>query len=654
MKYNIDFDLCAIIIFVITIFFFYFKKNIPSPRNRIFGLLLWVSLFATIFDILAVFTVSYGQSLSNGIKLIPHILYYLLHISTPFLFFLYVVFLTETPKTLSKRNKILFYTPFLIQLTMIFINPITKWVFYYSENVYSRGKYQYVLYIITAFYLFMGTIHVWKNKAMVSSQVTFSVFSFVVISAIPIGIQITHHTLLLECFGSSICILLILLTLHNNDDLIDSVSGLLNRTAFSDSGVINFQSATPFSVLIVKIADCDLMRRTFGIEFMNKIVKEYSKFLSTLVPFGTAFYLEDECFALTFSSDVNDADHVREKIERRSQSAWTIDYMSITIPAYICRLDGPSNINCINSLFEYIDFIKEIKGSEKTNISVGEINLSAKTHEDDIQLAINQALASNSLQVYYQPIYSVKHKKIVSVEALVRLIDPVLGMLSPEEFIPIAERNGTILKIDEFVFKSVCKFIFTHDLDKLGLEYVELNLSAIECMQTEIVDKLVSAVRHHGISANKICLEITETAAWHAPEILKNNINKLVNAGFSIAMDDYGMGYSNIRSMLDLPFKFIKLDKGLVWSAFQFEKAKIALESTVQMIFKLDMEIIAEGIETKEQAEFMISIGCNHLQGFYYSRPVPEQSLIHLLTGASNYPMTRAQRRSAIYSASNR
>ena len=156
-------------------------------------------------------------------------------------------------------------------------------------------------------------------------------------------------------------------------------------------------------------------------------------------------------------------------------------------------------------------------------------------------------------------------------------------------------------------------------------------------MQPLLSRKIIETIGHYGISPEKICFEITETAACNATDILRQNINDLAKYGFAFAMDDYGTGYTNIISMLEIPLKYMKVDKSLVWSSMKNKRARIALESTVSMIANLDMQIIAEGIETQDHVEYTDSIGADFLQGYFYSKPVCEKDFIDLLARQKSF-----------------
>ena len=157
-------------------------------------------------------------------------------------------------------------------------------------------------------------------------------------------------------------------------------------------------------------------------------------------------------------------------------------------------------------------------------------------------------------------------------------------------------------------------------------------------MQEILAEQILSIQSIYQIPAEIINLEITETAAAHSPEILLHNMERLAAAGFELSLDDYGSGYSNMNYMLNLPFKMVKIDKYIVWSAFTDERAKKALTATIQMIKSLGMTVLAEGVEDRAQAALLSELGCDYLQGYYFSRPVKKNEFLMLMKSQLENP----------------
>ena len=246
-----------------------------------------------------------------------------------------------------------------------------------------------------------------------------------------------------------------------------------------------------------------------------------------------------------------------------------------------------------------------------------------------VEMAVCRALENRSFQVYYQPIWDRRAKLVHSAEALLRLNDEELGFISPEEFIPIAEQNGMIIDIGVFVFEEACRFYKEKKLLDMGIDYIEINLSVVQCMSSELVDRFGEILSRYELDAGHFNLEITESAVTFNRATLKRTIRALADRGFAFSLDDYGTGYSNVSFMINMPFSIIKIDKSILWSAMHPQlgagarKAMVLLENTVKMLQEMNYQIVVEGVETEEQKMLLENLKCDYFQGFLFSRPLP-------------------------------
>lgn len=627
MKYNIYFDVAALVLFAVTAIVYYFKKRVPCRRNVAFGVLLAASALSAVFDILSVVTTV--DKVGFHFKLFCHIVYYITHNAVPFLFFVYILLLTDNFSGISKVFRFAVYAPICVNILAILSSIFTQWIIYLDDSgEYHRGFLQPMCYVIAIYYLIFGVVYALKNRRILSAQVVRAITGFIFMTMIAVLIQLFNPSLLVECFGNAVCILLVMFTLQNQDDMIDSITKMLNRSTFINNCMINYSAGDPFTILLIRIPDFTIMMNTFGGRFINDLLSSFSEYLSSFVNLGDGYYLEDECFALTFSKDDGKVGNVYREIRSKIDSNWKIGTVDTLISASFLRIDCPGDARDVETLMDYIDQFKHMGDVTEHLLHTGEINMYDKKRRIDVERAIDRAISQRKFKVLYQPIFSNEQNKIISCEALVRMYDDDLGCVPPSEFIPIAEQNGQILKIGKFVFEEACRFIRKGTAVKLGIEYVQVNLSVVQCMQSDLVEQLMNIMDSYKVDPSQICLEITETAAVYSPQIMERNIRALSESGVKFALDDYGTGYSNINYLLNLPFRFIKLEKEIVWACFKSEKAHIAIESIIAMIKKLNMKIVAEGIETQEQLKELIHMNCDFIQGYYFSRPIDEEEFI--------------------------
>ena len=255
--------------------------------------------------------------------------------------------------------------------------------------------------------------------------------------------------------------------------------------------------------------------------------------------------------------------------------------------------------------------------------------------EQEITGIMNTALHEKQFVVYYQPQYNHSSGKLVGAEALVRWNHPEKGLVQPGMFIPIFENNGFITKLDLYVFENVCAFLKYSIDNKLSIVTVSTNFSRHDIFKNDFIDNLEFIRKKYNVPAEYIRVEITESATVGGSQYVNEVIKKLHDCGYIVEMDDFGSGYSSLNVLKDIDFDIVKLDMKFLSSESDNNRGGTILSSVVRMAQWLDMPVIAEGVENVNQADFLNSIGCDYIQGFLYSRPLPEKHYIDLLNNTS-------------------
>jgi EAL domain-containing protein (putative c-di-GMP-specific phosphodiesterase class I) len=253
--------------------------------------------------------------------------------------------------------------------------------------------------------------------------------------------------------------------------------------------------------------------------------------------------------------------------------------------------------------------------------------------EDNIESYLNSAISNDSIVAYYQPKYDALTRKITGAEALARWFDTDGTVISPASFIPLLEKSSLITKLDWHILNKVCSFFQNHRDDYDALP-ISVNFSRMHTYEADFVQKLCSIVDRYNIERRLIEVEITESALTDGKDII-DFITEIRNAGFSIAIDDFGSGLSSLNFVKDVPANVIKIDKSLLSGNCEDEKERVVLESIFTFAKRLKLTSVAEGVETKEQLGFLRTCGCEVIQGFYFAKPMPEDSYAALLEDAT-------------------
>ena len=240
---------------------------------------------------------------------------------------------------------------------------------------------------------------------------------------------------------------------------------------------------------------------------------------------------------------------------------------------------------------------------------------------------LRQALEQQELRVYYQPVHDFKTRRLVGVEALVRWEHPKRGLVSPAEFIPIAERTGLIAEIDTWVMRQACQQMCLWQQAGVALSFVAVNVSSRLFARRELFQQVAKVLHETGLDPACLELEVTESAVMEDPEVALEQMHRLRELGVRLAIDDFGTGYSSLLRLKRLPVQKLKIDQGFVAGLPWDDDDAAIVRVIIALAQSMGMQVHAEGIEQVEQARFLLEQGCDLGQGYWFGRPVPAEQL---------------------------
>lgn len=247
-----------------------------------------------------------------------------------------------------------------------------------------------------------------------------------------------------------------------------------------------------------------------------------------------------------------------------------------------------------------------------------------------IEEQMRGALQRNEFILYYQPQFDVKKNEIIGAEALLRWLNPVLGSVAPDEFIPIAEKTGVIISIGEFVIKESLSLLNRwKNVEQLNRNFsIAVNLSPSQFKDLSLFNFIKTSLSNANIEPQSLELEITEGVLMSGESSITDTLNDITNLGVILSMDDFGTGYSSLSYLRKYPFNVLKIDRGFINGITKNNEDYSLVEATIAMSHGLGLKVVAEGVETKEQLTILKELGCDLAQGYYFSKPIPEQDLI--------------------------
>lgn len=266
---------------------------------------------------------------------------------------------------------------------------------------------------------------------------------------------------------------------------------------------------------------------------------------------------------------------------------------------------------------------RQMKGNYSVHSVVFTQGLSTKNEEDAFIIPIfEEALEDNRIQVLLQPKICVDTQRVVGAEALSRIIDKEGNVLSPALFIPILEKSGRIIDLDEYVTKAVYRILSLWQEEGRELVPISINLSKNHFFKEDVVERIIAEFEAYHIDKKYIEFEITESVFFEQTDMLIQKIERLRDYGFKISVDDFGAGYSSLNLISILPVDIIKLDRGFIQNSLSTPKGQKIVRGLIEILNTVELQIICEGVETEEEEKIIREYGCENVQGFLHDRPI--------------------------------
>jgi len=417
----------------------------------------------------------------------------------------------------------------------------------------------------------------------------------------------------------------------------DSLTGIYNREAFYRKAAELMQEhhQTRYSIVYLDISCFKVVNDLFRIETGNLILKTAAFYFDVLVnDGGLCARIEADHFVLCVPTDKLDMNRMIAGLDSTIQSLG----ISHNVMFY-------AGIYPVENAFLPVDqmcdrahmALNRIKGRYMTRYAYYDKAMRDQMIEEQMIVRnMEYALQKGQFFIHLQPIYETRTNEITGAEALVRW-QYNKGLISPGKFIPVFENNGFIVQLDRFVWEEACKVLRAQIDEGLTPVPVSVNLSRLNFYSQDLLEFLQSLIQKYDLPPSLLKLEITESAYMDNPHQLIAMVRAFRGKGFSVLMDDFGSGYSSLSMLKDLPVDVLKIDMAFVQEVDKSSRAGAILESIVELGNHLNMEVVVEGVETRQQVEFLSKIGCHHIQGYYFSKPLDKEKFMGLVKRSQGF-----------------
>lgn len=612
---NIQFQVAGLLMCILLTILYRSKGRMDLYSERIFHYMLSTTTVLLVTDIASVWMIVYHEMLPTLLVNAFCKLYLYLLIWETKIALIYILFDTLSIRKHKKVTRTICWFS-IFEILVLMILPI---------HVYSNGTVSYsygpscvATYVITGCYMLAILFIALARKKRIQSKRWFAFIIWIIIwIAAAIG-QAIHQSALLVGFASALGMLILYIALENPDANRSKTFDCFNTYAMDKFTYEMFEEQKSFHVISVTFRQSGV-----GVKQIANLIQRIGKmYHSTYVFRGV-----NRDFVL-LTTDYEEYQQLCEQIMNQDKP----DNALFAESQILLLEDGLAarKLGKIQPMLRYYSQATASRSAENvvtiTPKMVDDYMVQGKMIEE-----IRKALMEDRIEVFLQPIYSAKTGTFHSAEALTRIRKPDNTLIPPGLFIPVAEQSGQIVELGERIFEKTCQFLAEKKPWNYGLEYVEINLSVLQCEQEDLAQRLKNIMNRYEIDSERINLEITETASVRSKKMLLNNMQELIAEGCAFSLDDFGKGESNLMYIVEMPVSVVKLDYDMIKAYFSVPKARNVVHSVINMAHEMDLKVVAEGVETKEELDELLRQGVDGIQGYYFSKPVPMPEFLELL-----------------------
>lgn len=624
--WDYSFEVPVLMILGIILVFFFSRPRLPIRRNRIFLLMIIVETLTVFFDVFATYA-----DIRHTLFPVPLVKflngsYFIAFFVRSYIMYLFAACVLkdrlEKKPVLRQLIRLPMYFGIIMTLHSMFFGSAgsNAFIYYVDESGYHAGGMYHLLYFCGFYYVFLAFVsqYLFRNS-LGKRREKYSIFLYNVSLLAALIFRLALPKMLIMDTFIFMAILIVFLAFENPEFFLDIKGTTFNAYALGEhleETIENLSGFHPIGVVIHNYRD---MRDLYGYTQMEEGLVMISRFLKQLFPHGNVFYYRNGRFMILDRQETNH-DKISRSIFERFESPWKSHHTELYLSVGVARFETIRSVYTSQTILSTLVRVLDEVGRSNAEVLVKESDLEKTKEEQKIRKSIENALENNCLELFLQPITDSMTGKLSGAEALSRLRDEEGKIIPPGVFIPVAENSGRINELGEMIFEKTCSFISKNGLKELGMEWINVNLSPSQFVRTDLAERYYAIIEKYGIEPSCVHLEITE-GSMIDENFLQKQMSAMNEKGFKFVLDDYGTGYSNLSRLKTCPFINVKLDMSIVWD--YCGKPDGILPSMIQAFKQMGFYITAEGIEDERMADTMKDIGCDLLQGYYYSKPLP-------------------------------
>lgn len=618
---EISYHIAALLMLAVVSICYHLNKKTSFFHNKCY--LIFV-LSIAITTVSAIFTDGIVDYIGiNTVKYISYMVYFATHAMCTPAAFLYVMSLRRELGDLNIREKMALFAPFILIEIVILTNPLTDFIFSVEDMVYRREVGMALIYIVAFYYLICIVGYIFNYHRDYSRSVIVSICALVIIVVIAAVIQFMFPAQKVENFALSLCTLTVILVIQNPVSVIDTEYGLYNKNSLISVTKYDFERKKKFYIMTLVINDFEHYSKALGDEFIVNAVKQISKALFELGA-QKIYSVSSGVLCVEFPS----FSQINQKVSKLFEifdRPWYSQTTSAMLPIRLCVIDCPKDIDNTPMLLNVISWFENNKDLSRI-LYFSEVDSNNLIRNSAIKSAVKRVVETGEFGIKYYPVYSFDKECISYVGAELYIKDDILGIIPDHEFAAAAEKSGDMARIGEIAFEKICEFINSGGIYKHDLHHIEVPFSVVQCIQDNMAERYLAILYKYNIKPDKICFRISENINDELSAVIEDYMNELYEEGFSFCFDNFGTGKSEISSIYNLPFTYIRIAGSVISAALSNGKAAIMLESTLNLMYELGINAVATRVDSENSFRMLGNMNCQYAEGGFISNSLDEEA----------------------------
>lgn len=630
--YNIDFLIAGWLLLILVLYHFRKQKKLNSAQTRIFTLFLWTGLLDVILDLAATFLIAWDNGALAGLTRSVLTVFYLIQAMFPYFVVYYTLTLRQSPLHVLRRDARLCAVIPALVCVLIALNFWGEFLFGFdSAGRYFKGSAYLLMYGYALLYVLVALLLCVTQAKEVGRQNVHVVVEFLIVECVCVLIQAFDQRYLMTGFGIGLGLTILYFTVHNPNTYTDNVTGALDKQHFITWMQEQSYRRKSMHVLMVNVINLSRINAVFGTSIGDGLLLQVVNKLQSMSKGIRVFRVSGKRFLLAMDS-LAEYEACRAGVQKLFDQKFQIEGEEIGLTVVLCGMVNCEAMESTDRLLAYLEYMAGLATRSESTLLIQSNSkiMEGFLYEQEVDRFLETAIERDLFDLNFQPVYSMAAGQYVSLEALSRLRHPTLGYVPPDVFITLAEKNGKIPRIGELQFRKLCAFLSEHRQIMQKIHSVKFNLSPFELLKPGHCNHLMEIIRAYDLPFSWFQFEVTETVATEYNKKLLQVVDDCLRAGIGLCLDDFGSGYANLNTVMQLPFSAIKLDRSLLGGISTDPHAATFYQSIVEVLQRMGYQVIAEGVENETEAELLDGWKVDMIQGYYFSKPVSGTDLLRL------------------------